>query len=431
MGKGKCYLHSPLPFYFLFFCIMNNEDKVTKIADICLSRDIEVANIVSEYFGEELVDTDYESYKEHIYNDYNKPFSYFIPSYKECGFHISEEEYQNIRDKNFWEVVTEDMYSYFANRILDVYTNGDCIFEIKIRFPKLTVTNEYDKSIDITELYARLQLSMEGLVINGFTLYRAEYTIEQWINSYAHSHLPGRYLDWQRPCLGSGPIANTEYELRNSFSPEKWGLFCYELSKYVRTESIKGGPYHRLESVNKSRIVDTTSITCYAKSLMLRSTYESIIHRFVKYYILNKEIPIAYRNNNIVLGERFCTFWINISREFIKWYNKEASIGNYTLLLSNFIPVILKEYVLEGDIVYEKIDQYTLNNINTKIGTKLFTFKGKEVKLNIINVKQSDNSVFLLSINILNCILTKLLRLINFYYGREEKYKADKKYYFI
>lgn len=57
---------------------------------------------------------------------------------------------------------------------------------ILVRFPKVRVTNENDKYIDIWELYAKVTITYSGTMRGDFRLNRSEYDLFQLRNGYMH-----------------------------------------------------------------------------------------------------------------------------------------------------------------------------------------------------------------------------------------------------
>ena len=348
-------------------------------------------------------------------------------------FGITEEQYNLSKDKSLKELV-DTLPKDTLKEIIKLYIDGvDCRIEIFIRFPKVTVTNEYDKSIDITELYAKVTISPLGKLLGYFNLQRAEYTLAQWIAGYSHSHMPGRALGWQDPCLGRGPINQTCGRLWREFDPDVWGLFCYELSKYGTVESIEGGPYRRLESVGKNTNIERncifTSNSWYNGILYNRI----IVEKFFIYYLKNYKLEIKYVNGSYLIGEHSVDFWVKVSKAFIKWYNEEYSSYRLNYPLVKLLREgLIGKYIVDGNIVYKPISTDELDHINNIQGSDLFVFKGEMVKLNIINnFNNIENNIsYLLNPTIVSKYLTIILNIIN-YYGEETKGEATEKCYFI
>ena len=134
-------------------------------------------------------------------------------------------------------------------------------FIIYVWWPRVTVTNEYDKSVNIQDLYAKIEIQNDGCIpyeCCGFRLNRATYTREQFVSDYLHSHIraipKNDFTKFMEPCLGTGPIRNTIVTLKNNYDETTWMLFCQELSVYVTVESIIGGPWRRMENIGDTSI---------------------------------------------------------------------------------------------------------------------------------------------------------------------------------
>ena len=175
------------------------------------------------------------------------------------------------------------------------------------------MTNENDKSIIIQDLYAKIELDAKGNIPTedrGFTLNRATYPMEQWVCGYMHSHISnipkGNLTSFQSPCLGTGPINNTVLELKNNCDSTEWMLFCQELSMYVTVESLRGGPYIRMETIgSKRQSSDYTDFKLTSRSIRevigsywipqdKREYFNSIYSGFIPYYLEHGHLPDVY-----------------------------------------------------------------------------------------------------------------------------------------
>lgn len=403
-----------------------------------------VADIITDYFGESLVDAkllqkdaviQYLSNNTHIDNlvlaDIYKDDNVSIISRTtgETVFTTSRERWNKVRLQSLGECVEEDFLSAAKDRIvrrLEAYINSEPI-EILIRFPNVTVTNEYGKSIDITELYTRVRIYSNGTMSHRFDMIRSEYTTVQYMSGYAHSHLPGAYLEWMQPCLGSGPIYSTMHSLMSNFDENIWGLFCYELSKYVTVESVAGVPYIRLETVGARTggvNFDETpmrSYTCYRTG---------ILNGFIRHYINTQEFKVSFSNGVYAIGEDYLTFTIKMSRDFIDWYNRKLVIGVYNVSMRDLISCgILRKYLIVGKQLYTSNVTDRLADIENIQGRELFTFKGEPVRVNFLGSKDIENSneILLLKVDIVSAIVARFLMVINHGYKnkKEEGYSKS------
>ena len=363
---------------------MSNEeykDKfISEIYDEFLSNVNKFKEILEEYFGEENVDfqdvitkTDLENT---IFSESYNPFLN-IKQYLSLG------KSNEIAVKQFYDNLLSNKRVILSKLLCHI---NSCI-TILIHFPKITVTNEYDKSTDITELYVRLQLLYSGRIVSSFTMNRTEYTKEQYNTGYLHSHCPAINKDIPRlfltPCLGSGPIRATVTSMIREFNEDTVRLFCVELGLYVRTESIEGIPYIRLENIRNPNENFYNLDECFA------SDYNnSKLYPFITWFIKNTDFKFYYDGYVYKIAMSFKDFFILCSNSFIRWYN---SIGNKTLTIKS-----LKEddTIIEGRLYNELLyipTSDTINNISLgKI--HILTFKGEPKYLNIIKKESTSNT---------------------------------------
>lgn len=311
-----------------------------------------------------------------------------------------------------------------CNIFIDFFGEDNVDFQspyIIVHFPKVTVTNENNRSVDITHLWARVNINRNGTIEGYFQLIRSEYTLDQFTSGYSHSHIPSvredNFCEWENPCLGSGPIRTTVSSLAVEYSEELWTLFCVELSKYVGTESVSGVPYMYLERIgvkNTSR-VQTPIIR---SSYMLSDLSKEIISKFMPYIIKKRPFKFNYiEGYNIAMSST--SIIITLSNLFIEWHNSLPKEQRYTkdILLSNNI---MHKGICKGSQIFI----YTTFNSSTSydniIGTRILTFKGKDICLNIIGEENpnSNDSLFL-SINIVIEIIDRILQIVNYKYGKE------------
>ena len=298
---------------------------------------------------------------------------------------------------------------------------------ILIRFPRVRVTNENNRYIDIEELYVRVPLTWSGTMSDRFKMIRTSYDIVQWLSGYSHSHLPsvGSFPSFQTPCLGAGPIKSTIERLSDSCDLDIWGLFCFELAKYVTVESLAGGPYFRLENVGRHIDCSSSSPCMYRKKYI--PDIDIDVKGFINYFVELKNMKFAYSNGAYTLGESSVNFWIRVSNEFIKWYNYQYSIGAVTYTLDGLIStgMLVQMYVVDGK-AYTKGTNDRVAQLGNSEGRVVLTFKGIDRNLTITgNRDNTNNSSLLISMNLCDYIISTILKLVNCNYGREEKGETE------
>lgn len=441
---------------------MNQELKewLTTIINEKETNAIQVGEVVSDYFGEELVDVQIPDVDETInrvlhdlpiqslvvLQDSNEDCVTLI-DYENNSVILSRQDYLDNCFKYILDDYINPIYIPLVKRSIErtiLHFIDGLRIPIIIRFPRVRVTNENDKFIDITELYAKVNVKSNGRLAEFFTLMRTEYTMVQWESHYSHSHMPSTEFRWQSPCLGSGPILGTQESLYSSFNLDIWGLFCYELSKYVTVESLAGVPYRRLENVGNGNNLDHVYNQTFFGSPRFRGI-NTILLAFYDYFIREFNFPVSFTNGAYVLGDSVLNFALHVTDLFANWYNKEASIGHYTVTLEEFKSrsLLVEVIIKDGKIYSPRRENSLASRVPEMQGRELFEFKGKMVTANFTGAPEEDdtnNTVLLLNGDIISFLISKILRIINYKYGEHqdnsnssgsEEVTTNKKYLFI
>ena len=321
------------------------------------------------------------------------------------------------------EILHSILIDYFGDANVDFKENN----EILIYFPKVTVTNENDKSIEITKLFVRVVVDEDCSLVGTFTMNRSEFTVDQFRSDYLHSHIcgiPARNGDASRfsaPCLGTGPIRQTCTTLNDGFSEEFWNLFCRELSLYVTRESLEGVPYRHLEHVgikngkwSKMDLEPTFYSTHFFE--------DSVITQFIRGIL--KDMPFRFNYVNGSYGVAMSPFeWhIAISNKFIEWYNSRDKEFRERVNYRDY----MTEVKIEDFTIYRQTDPSFRNDrdFSEFIGQRVCTFKGEEVSLSITGINQhfeDENITLVLNPEICQHILAYILKIVNFGYGNSNK----------
>lgn len=299
-----------------------------------------------------------------------------------------------------------------------------------IHFPEVKVTNEHDRSVDITHLWVKVKLSLDGTIDGYFQMMRSELTLEQFESGYSHSHIhavnTGNFHRWSDPCLGNGPIRNTIASLSTQFSEEMWNLFCLELSKYVTVESLTGVPYMYLERIGTSYNTTTQEIRFpfeHINDAVCSAEIEQFIAAFIPAILSKRPFGFNYANGSygIAMSER--DLFITLSNLFIEWYNSLPA-AQQTSREELFARGVLLKGKCIGNKLYYIFDNNTnaVANYNRLIGRSLFRFKNRTITFNITNivstVEDDPNMSIFLSETMVTVIIDRILRTINNKYGQ-------------
>ena len=419
------------------------KDKILKLIQtrrkvVCTHQN-EVIGLLRDYFTEELTDVTYINSDNELLNLListpliNIAYSIVKDTYyrHETMFNLARlGDNMSNQTNQILEDVIKEVFKEPTTFIDSLILRNNTAY-LYIRFPKVTVTNEDDKSVDIDELYVLVPINGNGTLKRNFSMVRSSYPIIQWLSGYSHSHLHSISINktphFAYPCVGNGPIGPTQDNLKDEYNIDMWGLFAFELEKYVTQESLLGGPYIKLESIGRSS--EATEIKLYYRDALGFSCDNIDFNDFLKSYCSHTNLNVSYKDGQYNLGITDVNFVISLSDYFIKWYNNKVAEGVYYTTLINLISDnILDKVIIDGNKVYSDAIIQDIDNIRSLEGTHLtmssdsikdFIFKGKPVKLHIdgnFNMK-SKNYTLLLNTNICSYMLTKILEIINNKYG--------------
>ena len=417
---------------------------IHEIYEDLLEEQTKVIQVITDYFGEEYVDpepTSYEAFedilKSKILADINnvaftkRGEGTYTVEYIGKSYTMPLDKYIEVREKPFVEIYTTDMYDLYhaiVYKYMSAYIN---IAKVTVWFPEVKVTNEDDKWIKIKDLFVQIYITPQGNIERQFTMQRTTFTAAQYISGYAHSHLPGIQHAWVNPCLGHGPIVNTIETLKHDNDLNIWGLFCYELEKYVATESLAGVPYKRLELVSNN----TNTFATYINFVLSRvvGAYGSfnvdVPRKFFEYILKNYDFKICYSHGEYRIAESFNSFWINISREFIEWYNncvkQNQQVPTVTLMENSYF---IRKYTINYPKIYT-YDSIVLQRIRAINNRPCVTFKGKPFNIKIEGEDTSQNYVYLLDYHLVQFLVTRILLIFNTKYGRTDSSFEEKQYF--
>lgn len=247
------------------------------------------------------------------------------------------------------------------------------------------------------------------------------------------SHVNGipfdRFTEFRSPCLGSGPIKNTVATLAVGYDEAIWQLFCLELDKYVRVESIFGVPYRYLEKIS-TRGDTTRGETDFSMRFTSFNDYSNIFSKedmkdFVRYLIRGKKLKFNFIGGSYGFAMSYLDYRILISNEFIRWFNLRYNLGKTTSRYDDLIDrKILKECIINNGKIH-----YLRNSTNnggrnyySYEGANVCTFKGKPVNIHIVdNSVDTLNKTVLVNAGIAEEIAKAVLTIVNYKYGREER----------
>ena len=409
----------------------------------------QILQFFQDFFGEGRVEMQGFLTEDELYTYLSEtPLGTFM----EWGNIVDSSAYQNMNKEDrdiinlLWtaegannETVVSDsaLAKYFLPIIKEKIANSrfNDLF-ILIYFPTVRITNEYDKYVDIRDLWLKVPFNWQGKGKGYFGVNRSNYPLNQFQYGYMHSHVAsiprGNFENFQTPCTGRGPINSTLSTLAIGYDEAIWQLLCLELDRYVRVESIDGVPHRRLENIPAPEMGDARD-KFSMQALVGVVHYNHVFGKeqfkpFIEYLLKTKKLRFNYSNGSYGLGMSFIDTIVLISNEFISWYNTEYNKHTFDISYTDLVSLgVINECIITNGKVYipRAVRRGSSNDYQSYIGEKICTFKGREITLTIDGVLSSEeeslNRTRILNLQYIEAIVCSILRILNYGYGREER----------
>ena len=418
--------------------------KAQEIYDSLMYFPRKVLDIFNDFFGEDRVDLQgFVTFEEFIRILEQHKLAWFFPNktsvYDTSEFKALTKEEKDMvvtlldNDALSVSVLSDNAVATYILPLMTTTLANTIVRDgwVLVHFPNVRVTNEHDRFVDISHLWVKVGVKLSGAGTGYFTMNRSEYPLSHMKSDYLHSHISGipfgDFTQFKSPCLGSGPIKNTLATLAIGYDEAMWQLFCLELDKYVRVESISGVPYKYLEKISNRE-----GMIIGASTFTMKASYNGYTSRFTKdnmkdfvvYLIEKGKLRFNFINGNYGLAMSYIDYMILISNEFIEWYNHRFNqhivTSSYAQLISSGI---LKECIIDnGKILYFTGNTAPNRDYLDYEGRRVCVFKGKPVNIHIIDDNRGpENKVVLINSEIAETIAKAILETINYKYGRKEE----------
>lgn len=241
--------------------------------------------------------------------------------------------------------------AYFANT-----HNSDVIRDNQkayyISFPEIEITNTKNHRHTIKNLYVFIvfKVNVSGNWVMKERLYGTRLTqsaLEHHCR-YQHSHLTsteaGTVTNF---CLGGAtPTSVAVADLSLNFDLMQFELFLYQISAYVRYESLEGGPYkrmaemsfsniHRTRSYNEqsfiSRVFTSLELHAIQRNLLFETYTEKTKYGYFPSFNLEKNLPFleAVKGYADVLDEYIDGKFVQIGSESVEDRYTEENVKQY------------------------------------------------------------------------------------------------------
>ena len=301
----------------------------------------------------------------------------------------------------------DGLSNFHVNLRNNVSHNLDRAKYLLIRYPELTISNTKGRSHEIKDLFVLIILGeRNGRFCSYGHLFgaRAQQTSMEFNSGYRHSHLgSGNNRRLSTFCLGgSSSIAIAVTELSSNFTLEKFELLLYQLSTYVRHESIEGGPYIRMENIR-------ARANRNGRSVNVQSEYNTYITTMAE-----SKLPLPVKVEKVFGKERFVFDTNDIT--YIQL------VGNGTA-----VPYIKD---VNGTLMEEATDSGVNMSAQEKadLEQNMFQFRGETIVYKVID--QQDNAVIqetqkYPSPNLSKYIKGEIEKELNLFYILKENYELN------
>lgn len=420
-------------------------NKARELYDNIMYFPNKVLGIFNDFFGEQRVDMQgFWSFDEFLYFLSENKLSSFFSNKNDV---LSSPEFKSASKED--KVIIEDMLDNdaldntvtsdeaLARYFLPIMTTAALQVApqgfILVHFPHVRVTNENDRFVDINNLWVKVGIKASGAGIGYFTMNRSEYELSHMKADYMHSHISGipfsDFTKFRTPCLGSGPIKSTVATLAVGYDEAIWQLFCLELDKYVKVESLSGVPYRYLEKIGNNNDMVHGEVD-FSMNNNIRINYNSNfctadMRDFLKYLIENKKFKFNFIRGNYGFAMSYLDYRILISNEFIEWYNQRYNSGMSNASYSDLINSgVLRECIIsDGKIQYFSSINTGDRDYYSYEGANVCTFKGKPINIHVVDNSSTEivNKTVLVNADIAEYIAKAVLTIVNYKYGREER----------
>lgn len=331
-------------------------------------------------------------------------------------------------------VTNESIFDRYVNYIKEFIGNRWFIdIPIIVHFPHVTIRNEYDRTVEVDNLWAKVPVTWEGKGKGWFKMNRSEYDVVHMQSDYMHSHVSGIDFDFKfrSVCTGSGPINNTMSSLTVGFDEPIWQLFCLELERYMGTESLSGGPYRRMENIGANGINKRDNFPIEQDNYISNEYFtKELSSKFLDYLFTNNILKFNYRKGSYGLAHTFADTVLTVSNAFIDWYNaKYRTTYNIPTIEDLRGNGVIKEVIIANGAIYDP-NSNASRDYSQYVGRKVLTFKGHDVNLVINGLTNGARNVStILNLDIIREYVWAILELLNCEYGNSKKAKSgiDKK----
>lgn len=310
--------------------------------------------------------------------------------------------------------VYEVFKDYYGEERVDLQDTN-----IIVHFPRVTVTNENNESVEVTDLYVKTPVLSDGKMNGVFTMTRGSYLMSHVYSNYLHSHvltIPSQNYVFEKCCTGSGPIVRTMALLAEDCDLDRWRLYCFELDKYTQVESEIGVPYHHLNRISKSNFQITDLILQYEKVATYRFNIDAeVLRNFVPYLINKQVLKFSKHGNHYFIAHPFLEYISILTTTFME-FDGSNDVNYY----------LNKRFLIKGTYengIFKTRTPTTRDYVNNPSGNIACVFKGQNVIVTVENdlISADDSKDLIIDPHIANYLLYKILATLNYGNARRQQ----------
>jgi len=251
-----------------------------------------------------------------------------------------------------------------------------------IKFENFVIKNENNVSHDIDNTFLMIIILPSGKIIDGIHGVRTICNYDEFRSSYTHSHIQGDYdfdnYIWTHFCLGAdqNTVPSLIVRLKINYSPYDWLCLSNALPEMIRTESLRGHPYHYISNIGDitdcKQPVDYNTIVESNIAEQFDMFKEMICFDFTNYITKNnllKGYGYTATSNYVYLNiHNKAQFTRDLNKLFYEYLSKE-------LIENSLFKIILK---IEKALKKLPVTRENRFCINTKFLLKLIKDNNKE-----------------------------------------------------
>jgi len=217
------------------------------------------------------------------------------------------------------------------NYVFFITSNDEIGLDIK--YPKKVVTNENNDTITIYDFILHLTFSLrsDDVMLINLSGARGALTQAQYNAGYLFSHCSHGISDRARFCFGSGPLDahvsqlfSMNYSILTDGKLRKFEQFLILFDAYLEVESLEGGPYIKMSSVNTSnKVLFNHNVVSFGE-----------INNFMIYYF-NKEDFTFVKNSDIYSVKITDSGIEKLSKQFTNYLVFSENEQEYTPVKNN------------------------------------------------------------------------------------------------